>query len=349
VASLGWGVLAPGKIARSFAEDLLLLPDAHVAAAGSRRLESAEAFTATYGGTAHGSYAELVEDPDVDVVYVASPHAFHLEHVRLALAAGKPVLCEKPMALTAADATAMFAEAEERGLFLMEAMWMACHPLVRAMLARIERGEAGRPRHVAADLGFVVDAAPEDRLLDPALGAGALLDMGVYPLTLAHLVLGEPVQLRAVADVVGGIDLDIAIAGRYAGGGTAALGASMTGWAARGATVATDAGRFELAADFHNPGRITWTPYSDVTPGSAYAKVGPGTPEELVGAEPVVGRGYGNEAAHVARCLAEGLTTSPWVPPAQTISLMHQMDSLREQVGVRYPGEQPGGATVTDQ
>jgi predicted dehydrogenase len=339
VTSLGWGVLAPGRIARAFADDLALLPDAHVAAVGSRRLESARAFTDVYGGTPYGSYAALVEDPTVDIVYVASPHALHPAHVRLALEAGKPVLCEKPMALTAADAAAMFAQARERGLFLMEAMWMACHPLVREMLDRIGRGEAGRPRQVGADLGFVVDAAPDDRLLDPGLGAGALLDMGIYPLTLAHLVLGEPEQLTAVANVVHGIDLDVAIAGRYPGGATASLAASMTAWSARAATVATDAGRFDISPAFHNPSRITWTPYSAATPGAAYARVGPGAPEDLVGAEPVVGRGYGNEAAHVARCLAEGLTESAWVPAASTISLMHQMDLVRAQVGVRYPGE----------
>jgi predicted dehydrogenase len=228
-------------------------------------------------------------------------------------------------------------------------MWMACHPLVRAMVAMVRTGEAGRPRQVGADLGFVVDVPPENRLLDPALGAGALLDMGIYPLTLAHLVLGEPEELTAVADVVGGVDLDIAIAGRYAGGATASLAASMTSWSARAATVATDRGRFDLSPAFHNPDRITWTPYSEPTAGADYARVGPGTPVDLVGDEPVVGRGYGNEAAHVARCLAEGLTESPWVPPAQTISLMHQMDALRAQVGVRYPGEEAAGRPTPDQ
>jgi predicted dehydrogenase len=339
VTSLGWGILAGGKIARRFAADLLLLPDAHVAAVGCRRLESAQAFAATYGGTAHGSYADLVADPAVDVVYVASPHPMHPAHVRLALEAGKPVLCEKPVALNAADATAMFTLAAERGLFLMEAMWTACHPLVRELVRRVRAGAAGRPRHLAADLGWVVDVDPGDRLLDPALGAGALLDMGIYPLTLAHLLLGAPEQLAAVADVRGGVDLDVLIAGRYAGGATAALAASMTGWPAGAATLATDTGRFELAASFNSPRRITWTPYSEPVPGAAYARRQPGTPEDLHGEEPVVGLGYGNEAAHVARCLADGLTTSPWVPPTQTLAVMHQMDAVRAQIGVRYPGE----------
>ncbi|MGN6250418.1 MAG: Gfo/Idh/MocA family protein [Marmoricola sp.] len=326
---LGWGILAPGKIARSFAEDLALLPDARVAAAGSRRWDTAEAFTRRYGGTPYGSYEQLVADPDVDVVYVASPHALHPEHVRLALDAGKPVLCEKPLALNAADATAMFAHAADRGLFLMEAMWTACHPLIRALLDRLASGAAGRPSQVVADLGFVVEAGPQDRLLDPAMGAGALLDMGIYPLTLAHLVLGAPTEQSAVAVVRDGIDLAIAVAARH-GEATATSTASMLAATPRTGTVATDRGRFDLPRDFHHPARITWTPTQGETPG---------TPEDLEPVEPVVGRGYGNEALEVQRCLAAGRTTSALVPLEHTIALLQQMDALRAQIGVRYPGE----------
>lgn len=202
---------------------------------------------------------------------------------------------------------------------------MACHPLVRTVLARIASGEHGRPRQVVADLGFVVDAPVTDRLLDPALGAGALLDMGIYPLTLAALVLGSPEELRAVANVVGGIDLDVAIAGRYADGATAALTASMTAPSPRTATIATDRGRFDLAADFHSPTTVTWTPVG-------------GVPEPVLPDEPVLGRGYGNEALEVQRCLAAGLLESPLAPHARTLALMEQMDRVRAQVGVHYAG-----------
>ncbi|WP_310962296.1 Gfo/Idh/MocA family protein [Nocardioides terrisoli] len=326
---VGWGILAPGKIARKFVEDLALVPEARVAAVGSRRLESAQAFAQQYGGTPYGSYAELVADPAVDVVYVASPHAFHPEHVRLAVDAGKPVLCEKPVALNAAQAEEMFAHARERGVFVMEAMWTACHPLVRAMLERLASGECGRPLQVVADLGFAVDALPTSRMLDPALGAGALLDMGIYPLTLAHLVMGQPVEERAVATVAGGIDMDVAIATRYAGGGTAALTASMAAWTSRAASVATDLGRFDLPAEFHHPTEILWRPLGGRD----------GEAERLVPGVPVIGRGYGNEVVEVHRCLAAGLTESPVVPAAQTLAVMRQMDRIREQIGVRYPGD----------
>src|SRR6476661_7909325 len=180
--TIGWGVLGPGRIARSLAADLMLVPEAELVATGSRVLGRAEAFAAEFGGRAHGSYEALVADPAVDVVYVATPHALHDAHARLALEAGKAVLCEKPMTLDAASTAALFAEASSRGLFLMEAMWMATHPMIRTLLRLLGTGEYGAPRQVHADLGFVVDAHPTDRLLDPAMGAGALLDMGIYPL-----------------------------------------------------------------------------------------------------------------------------------------------------------------------
>jgi predicted dehydrogenase len=336
--TIGWGVLAPGRIAHSFAEDLALVPDAELVATGSRDLARATAFASEYGGAAHGSYEELVGDPAVDVVYVASPHALHDEHTRLALEAGKHVLCEKPMTLDAETTTALFAEAADRGLFLMEAMWSACHPTLRKLLALLDSGEYGTVRQIHADLGFVVPGVfgggdPTDRLLDPALGAGALLDMGIYPLTLAHLVLGEPERLTAVAHLSeSGIDLDIAIAGLYAGGATAALTASMRSQSPRTASVATEIGRFDLPRDFHQPERLQWTSYW--TP--------EGTTTWIEPDEPVIGRGYGNEIAEVHRCLRAGALTSDLVPPQQTIALMRQMDDLRSQIGLTYPPGPPG-------
>jgi len=332
--TIRWGVLAPGRIAHSFAADLALVPDAEVVATGSRSLARATAFAAEYGGAAYGSYEDLVNDPAVDVVYVASPHALHDEHTRLALEAGKPVLCEKPMTLDADSAAGLFDEAAARGLFLMEAMWTACHPTIRKLLALLADGEHGTARQIHADIGFVVPGVfgggdPSDRLLDPALGAGALLDMGIYPLTLAHLVLGEPERLSAAANLsASGIDLDIAIAGLYPGGATAALTASMTSQSPRTASVATEIGRFDLPSGFHHPDRLQWTSYW--TPG--------GTTEWVEPDEPVVGRGYGNEIIEVHRCLRAGALTSELVPPHQTLSLMRQMDDLRSQIGVTYRG-----------
>jgi predicted dehydrogenase len=334
--SIGWGVLATGKIARKVATDLALVPGAELVAVGSRSAGPAQAFAASYGGPAtraHDSYEALVADPAVDVVYVASPHALHLEHARLAFEAGKHVLCEKPLTTTVAEAEEMVALARSHDRFLMEAMWTACHPVVRAVADGLRAGRFGTPRHLHAELGFVVDAAPDDRLLDPALGAGALLDMGIYPLTLAHLLLGEAEELTATAVLSGsGIDLDIAVAGRYPGGALATMSASMTSWSSRAASLATDTGRLDLA-DFHHPTRATWTPYDA---GGSNDATTVAAREEVVGAEPVIGVGYGNEVAEVGRCLRAGLRESPWVPHAQTLTLLRQMESVLASVGVTY-------------
>ncbi len=337
---IGWGILATGKIAHTFAQDLRLVPGARLAAVGSRRLESARAFVEEYGEqpdppTAYGSYEELVADPAVDVVYVATPHAFHLDNARLCFEAGKHVLCEKPLTLDAAAAEEMVRLAGEHDRFLMEGMWTACHPVVRELRKRLLAGDFGTPRHLHAELGFRVDAGPDDRMLDPALGASALLDMGVYPLAFAHLMLGPAERLLASADLSDrGIDLDIAITGRYPGGALATLTASMTSWSSRAAAIGTDRGRLDLD-DFHHPVRAVFTPYGV---GGTNDEVDRGTVVEVVGTEPVIGRGYGNEIAEVGRCLRAGLRESPLVPHEQTLTLLRQMDDLRAQVGVGFGG-----------
>ena len=329
-ATARWGILATGRIAHSFARDLREVPGASLVAVGSRTRESAAELAAAYGADgcrAHGSYEALVDDPDVDVVHVASPHSHHLDHARLALQAGKHVLCEKPLTLNLAEAEEMVALAARHDRFLMEGMWTACHPVVRAVVDGLHAGRFGVPRQLHADLGFVVERPPDDRMRDPALGAGALLDMGIYPLTVADLVLGPATSLAASAVLdERGIDLDVAIAGVHEGGAVSALTASMTSISPRSATLATDRGRLELPRDFHHPPYAVWTPRD-------------GEPQRIEGTAPLLGRGLGNEAAEVARCLAEGLRESPLVPHERTLRLLAQMDDVRRQIGVHYPAD----------
>ena len=335
-----WGFLTTGKIARAVAADLALVDSARLVAVGARAKDSAEAFVAQHapGARAHASYAELVADPEVEVVYVGSPHALHLEHARLAIEAGKHVLCEKPLTLNAREAAEMVALAEQHDVFLMEAMWTACHPVVRELRARLADGEFGTPRQLRAELGFVVAAGADDRLLDPALGASALLDMGVYPLTLAQLMLGEPEELMATAVLSAtGIDLDVAIAGRYPSGALATMSASMTSWSDRSAAIATDRGRIELVGQFHHPEQAVFRPYLD----GDNDRSGYGEPVVVRGAEPVLGRGYAHEVAEVDRCVRAGLRESPLVPHAQTLAVMRQLDDVRRQIGVTYPADEP--------
>ncbi len=327
-----WGILATGRIAHGFARNLLEVPGAEIAAVGSRSAASAEAFAAELGTPsvrAHASYESLVADPEVDVVYVATPHAFHLEHARLAFDAGKHVLCEKPLALNLAEAEQMVAAARSAGRFLMEAMWMACHPVIRAVRDGVREGRFGNPRQVHASIGTVVQQPPTGRLLNPALGGGALLDMGIYPLTFAHLMLGPADQLVGTAILSEqGVDLDVAIAGRH-GDAVSTLTATMTSIPARTATVATDAGRVDVAADFHHPPYAVWTPES-------------GQPERIDGLERVIGTGLGNEAAHVQECLHAGRLESPLVPHDQTLTLIRRMDEVRRQIGVSYASDRWG-------
>ncbi|MGZ4485607.1 MAG: Gfo/Idh/MocA family protein [Nocardioidaceae bacterium] len=329
-----WGILATGKIANGFAKDLALLPDAEIAAVGARRLDSAKAFAARHGAAAaYGSYQELVADPDVDVVYVASPHALHKEHVLLAFEAGKPVLCEKAITLNARDAQELVDEARARGLFLMEAMWMRCNPTIRRLQQLFATGELGEIRQVRADLGFVVDKPGTDRLLDPALGGGALLDMGVYPLTFAHLFLGTPSRVAAAAYLSpAGVDLNLALSLGYDGSAIASLTSTMTAWSPRTASIATDRGRVDLPDAFHHPTTVTWTRF-DSDPDFAS-----GSPVQQIH-EDVIGTGLANEALEVVRCLRNGEIESPLVPLDDTVALMRLMDQVREQIGVRYPGD----------
>ena len=332
---IGWGILGPGKIAGIFAADLALVPDAEIMAVGSRSQEKADAFAARYGGRGYGSYEAMLADPKVDVVYIASPHSEHLAHARLAFEAGKHVLCEKPVTMTLSDAQTLVALAEKHDLFLMEAMWMACHPAIIELRTRLQAGEFGTPSHLHAELGFLVTDPPTSRMFDPRLGAGALLDMGIYPLTFAHLLFGEALELNATADVRtaehGSFDMSIAITGRYEDGALATLSASMDSWSSRAAAIATDRGRIDIV-DFHHPTAVSFTPYG----------VGSTNDDTVLSKvlnfpiDGVIGRGYGNEIIEVHRCLREGRRESALVPHHQTLTIMRQMEELLTKVGVTY-------------
>lgn len=320
-----WGILATGRIARDFATALALLPDAEIAAVGARRLSSAEEFAAAYGARrAHDGYAALVADPDVDVVYVASPHALHREHVLMAFEAGKAVLCEKALTLTGEEAAELVAESRRRGLFLMEAMWMRCNPVIRRVQQLLATGDLGQVTQVRADLGWYVEAPPTDRLLDPVLGGGALLDMGVYTLTFAQLFLGEPDRVASAAGLSGaGVDLNVAMALGYPSGAVASLTASMTGATPRTGSIATERGRFDFADSFHHPTRVVWTSL--------------GVTETVE--ETLIGTGLAHEAVEVMRCLRAGETESPLVPLDESVAIMRLMDRIRSQIGVTYAAD----------
>ncbi|RIQ17215.1 Gfo/Idh/MocA family protein, partial [Jiangella rhizosphaerae] len=194
--TIGWGVVATGAIARNIAGDLRLLEHTRLAAVSSRRLDRAEAFAAEFGvDRAYDDVRALVDDPAVDVVYVATPHAQHAPVVEAALDAGKAVLCEKAFTMSLADTTRLTELARERGVFCMEDMWTRFNPLIVQLRQLVADGAIGDVRAVTADLGFVAPPDRTHRLWDPALGGGVLLDVGIYPVAFAQMLLGAPSAL----------------------------------------------------------------------------------------------------------------------------------------------------------
>ncbi|MEU1887705.1 Gfo/Idh/MocA family oxidoreductase [Micromonospora sp. WMMD987] len=318
-----WGILSTGNIAARFAEDLRLVPGAELVAVGSRTTESAERFAARYGATrSHGSWAELAADDELDAIYVATPHAAHHEAARICLEAGRAVLLEKPFTLDLATSTELIELARSRGLFLMEAMWMRTNPLVLRLVELVRAGAIGEVTSVRADFGVAGPFPPEHRMRNPALGGGALLDLGIYPVSLAHLLLGVPQHVRAWARLSPeGVDENTGIVLGYDSGAVATLSCGMVGATPMTAAITGSTGRIELPEPF-------------IRPGSAVLHRAGAEPETLTG-DPA-GGGYQYEAAEVQRCLAAGLTESPLVPHAVTLEVMALLDGIRALIGVDY-------------
>ncbi|MEU6216321.1 Gfo/Idh/MocA family oxidoreductase [Streptomyces sp. NPDC047022] len=326
-----WGILATGGIAAAFAADLVDLPDAEIVAVASRGEESAKAFAERFGiPRAYGEWGALAEDEDVDVVYVAAPHSAHRAAAGMCLEAGRNVLCEKAFTLNARQALELVALAGERGAFLMEAMWMYCHPLIRRLKALVDDGAIGEVRSVQADFGLAGPFPPSHRLRDPALGGGALLDLGVYPVSFAHLLLGEPSDITARAVLSEqGVDLQTGALLSWESGALATVHCSIHGGTPVAASVTGSRGRIDIPDGFYCPDRFVL--HRD------------GRATEEFRADPADGprTSLKHEAAEVMRALRAGETESPLVPLAGTLAVMRTLDAIRDRIGVRYPGETP--------
>ncbi|HEY5835871.1 Gfo/Idh/MocA family protein [Streptomyces sp.] len=325
-----WGILSTGGIAATFTEALLTMPDAEVAAVASRSAESAKRFAERYGiARAYGSWAELAADDGIDVVYVATPHSAHRAAAGLCLEAGRAVLCEKAFTLNSREARELVDLARERGLFLMEAMWTYCNPLIRRLVRLIrEEGVIGEVRHVSAHFGVAREFPPSHRLRDPAQGGGALLDLGVYPVSLAHLFLGEPDEIQAWARLTPErVDGNTGIVLGYRSGAVATLSCSLTADTGAPALIAGTAGRVEIPDGFFHADRFTLH-----RPGLAPETV------RLTDVHPDPDRSsMRHEAAEAMRCLRADLLESPVVPLDGTLAVMRTMDTVRSRIGVRYP------------
>ncbi len=329
--AIRWGILATGNIAASLAEALNAATDAALVAVASRRQERAEVFGDRWGiPRRYGAYADLAADPDVDVIYIATPHSEHATDITLCLEAGKHVLCEKAFTLNAAEATEAVALARGKGLFLMEAMWMRFFPAMEQLRRWLHQGLLGSIRLLQADFCFHLPYDPAHRLYDPALGGGALLDLGIYPLSLASMVMGPPESATGHAHLApSGVDDLDSIFLSYADGARAMLSCSQRIYRPREAFIVGTDGYVKIHDIFFRPDRLTLHLRGQ-------------RPEDHH--FPIAGNGYGYEVAEVHRCLRAGRTESALMPLDETIRLMQLMDELRAAWGVVYPRETGGQA-----
>ena len=321
-----WGIIATGNISRQFARGLAALPEAELLAVGSRSQKSADTFGEMFGvPRRYDSYEALIEDPDIEAVYIGAPHTAHAENSLRCIRNGKAVLCEKPFAINAAQAREVIDLARERRVFVMEAVWTRFLPLFVRLRDLLAQGVIGDVRLITADFGFRTRFNPKGRLFDPQLGGGALLDVGIYPLSLASLILGQPEQITGLANLgETGIDEDSAVLLRYPNGALAALTSAIRTNTPQVAVLNGTEGRITIHTRWWVGTHMTVEIYGKET-----------AEMEL----PLTGNGYNYEAAEVARCVRSGLLESEVMPLDETLAVMQMMDELRAQWGLKYPME----------
>jgi len=323
-----WAILGCGRIARKFSSDLKLLPNARLYAAAARDLQKAQEFATEMGfEKAYGSYEAMLADPEVDVVYVATPHSHHYEHVLMCLHAGKAALNEKAFSLTLKEAQTMVQTAREKGIFLMEAFWTRFQPSFLKALDVLKSGELGQLKAVRSDFAFNAPIDPEKRLYNVELGGGSLLDIGIYPVFAALIALGVPERIKALATfATTGIEESIAMVFQYPGGELASLYSSLAAYSSVTTEYSCERGSIHLARRWMAPTTVTvWKE---------------GNHEETFSFE-TMGSGHHYEASHVMECLDAGLTESELMPLGFSLQLMKTLDRIRRETGIVFPGRDP--------
>ncbi|MDR0798358.1 MAG: Gfo/Idh/MocA family oxidoreductase [Dysgonamonadaceae bacterium] len=313
-----WGILGAAKIAEKFAEGLKILPEAICYAVASRSIEKAETFRQAQGfEKAYGSYEEMLADPLVDIVYIATTNNLHFEHTMLALEAGKAVLCEKPFASNREQVLQMIAKAKEKNVFLMEALWSRFLPCMQELKQQIEQGAIGKPQLLEADFGFRVPFDPESRLFNPALGGGSVPDIGIYPLFLALYLFGKPVSVQVTSVVAPtGTDLTTAILLKHAGNEISVLTSSFAVHLDTEAKIFGETGSLHLCRMFHIPTKLMIRKEYD---------------EEREIHVELYGNGYNYEAAEVMACLDRGEKESAAMSLAFSLDLIELLDEVVEK------------------
>ncbi len=321
-----WGIMGPGLIAHKFVKGLLTIEDTQIIAVGSRDKIRAESFSKQYGiEKSYGSYQELVSDPDIDIIYVATPHPFHKDCVKLCLNAGKAVLCEKPFTLNAKDTRELVVLAREKKLFLMEAMWTRFLPTIKKTRKWLQEGAIGDVQMLKADFGFGGEHDPKGRLLNLELGGGALLDLGIYPVSFASMVYGtQPEIIKSLADIgPTGVDEKCAMLFGYDNGKMASLHVSFKMDLINNAWI------------FGTNGNIIIDNF--INPSGAILTLSNGQKETFKALDQY--SGYQFEALEAIDCIRKGKIESDIMPLDESIAIMETMDILRAQWQLRYPGE----------
>lgn len=322
-----WGILGTGTIARKFAEGLTVLPDAELRAVGSRYHRRAQTFGEEFQvPNRHESYADLANDPEVDVIYVATPHSHHRENSILCLEAGKHVLCEKPFTINATEARSVIAVAREKKRFLMEAMWTRFIPAVVKARELVSAGAIGEVRMLNSHFGFRAEPDETGRLSAPELGGGSLLDVGVYPISFAHMIFGHaPEKIVSMAALSHqGIDEQAAFVLGFKGGALAVCSSAIATTTPYDTYILGTEGMIRVHAPFWCSEKITLIPES-----------GADTTYDL----PLQGNGFNWEAAAVMQCIREGKLEHPDMSLDESIQVMETMDAIRAQWGLKYPME----------
>jgi predicted dehydrogenase len=320
-----WGVLGAGRIAAAMVTDLALLDDVQVVAVASRRdVGSAQRFAAEHGvARAYGSYEELVADDSVDAVYVSPIHPLHHDAALLAIQAGRATLVEKPFTMDATEARELVDAARARGVFLMEAMWARFVPHMVRVRELLAEGALGDVRLVVADHCQWFAEDPGNRLFDPTQGGGALLDLGIYPVSFASMVLGTPDGITAVSTpAFTGVDGTTSMVLSYDGGAQSVLTTTLAAAGPNRAAIVGTEARIEIDPTFYVPSAFTLTRRD-------------GSVERWD--EPRVGHGLRHEAAEVMRCVRAGRLESEVLPLDETVAIMATLDEVRRQIGLVYP------------
>ena len=321
-----WGLIGTGGISNLFAEGLTTLDQAMIYAVGSRNQTTADLFAEKWPlSRAYDSYEALFADPEVDVVYIGTPHNFHFQNVRDALNAGKHVLCEKPFTINAREARELIELARRKKLFLMDAMWNRFQPWFQVVKDLLREGRLGELLHFKADLSFHFDVGPEHRIYNRDLGGGALLDLGVYPLALASAFLGKPNEIKSMAHFYPtGVDDQVSMLFGYPSGATAELGCSSRYLSKNNATLHGSRGFIEIHGMIIRPEKITIHEQG----------------QKVIEIDtPYISNAYQYEAQAVMEMLELGETEHPLMPLDETIEIMETMDEIRRNIKLSYPGE----------